>query len=342
MALKIRNIERNINEVIDFINKHIEQLGFILPLPKEKILKYFPLENSYLILLEDKIMGVFSYILGREKTAPTGYFRLITERAEYLEGILSFIIKKAVANEKLFLRTAIYGYKKNIMSNLIAHDSKVAAEIPEMVSFDGKLYSRIVLYVDLRDKYKFDVTRLYKSEELYPVKDVEKVDEYSFKVRGLRYQDLSIFEEIFNQNNVYRTMGSGVFEGLQYINREIIWQNVLRKKLYTLTCIDEKKGIPIGFLSLSLYDEDVLKGVANLGMLVDERYHGLGAGSLLMEKAILLAKRLHLRLLSLSVFNVNPAGIRLYKKFGFVEHGRYPGWFQNGYIEEIFMSKKLS
>ncbi|MHA1665348.1 MAG: GNAT family N-acetyltransferase, partial [Candidatus Njordarchaeales archaeon] len=144
------------------------------------------------------------------------------------------------------------------------------------------------------------------------------------------------------QNNVYRTMGSGVFEGLLYVNRETIWQNVLRKKLYTLTCIDEKKGIPMGFLSLSLYDEDVLKGVANLGMLVDERYHGLGAGSLLMEKAILLAKRLHLRLLSLSVFNVNPAGIRLYKKFGFVEHGRYPGWFQNGYIEEIFMSKKLA
>lgn len=341
MVIKVVCMEKLVDDAVDFVNLHSEQLGFVLPITKSVIERYFRSSSSYLLLSDNDTVGVFSYISGIGKNSPTGFLRFIIENTEYLKDLLKFVMKKAIVNEKLFIRTSIYGYEQGIISCLKNLGFKVAAEIPDMVSYDGQLYPMIILYLDLRDKYKFNVTRNYISEELYPLRKVEKVKEYSFKVRGLRYEDLSVFEEIFNEFNVLRTVGRGVFEGLIYVNREQMWRSLMRREFYNLTCIDEKRGLPIGFLSLEPYGQDVLKGVGGIGMFVDERYHGLGAGSLLMENAILLAKRLHLRLLYLSVFETNPAGIKLYKKFGFTEHGKFPGWLQNGYIHEIFMSKKL-
>jgi len=341
MAIKVVSMEKLVDDAVDFVNLHSEQLGFVLPITKGMVERYFRPFSSYLLLSDNDIVGVFSYICGAEKTSPTGFLRFIIENTEYLEDLLKFVMRKAIVNEKMFIRTSIYGYEQEIITRLKNLGFKVAAEIPDMVSYDGQLYSMVILYLDLRDKYKFNVARNYVSEELYPLRKVEKVKEYSFKVRGLRYEDLSVFEEIFNEFNVFRTMGRGVFEDLIYVDKKWIWESLMKREVYTLTCIDEKRGLPIGFLSVELFRQDVLKGVGGIGMFVDERYHGLGAGSLLMENAILLAKRLHLRLLYLSVFETNPAGIKLYRKFGFTEHGKFPGWLQNGYIHEIFMSKKL-
>ena len=341
MNIKVVCMEKFVDDAVDFVNLHSEQLGFVLPVTRSVVERYFRPSSSYILFSGNDIVGVFSYISGVEKTAPTGFLRFIVEKPDYINDILKFAVRKAVANEKLFIRTLIYGYEKEIITSLKNLGFKVAAEIPDMVSYDGELYPMVILYLDLRDRYKFNVARSYVSEELYPLRKVDKAREYSFKVRGLKYEDLDVFEKVFNEPNVFRTMGRGIFEGLVYVNKQQIWESLLKREFYTLTCIDEKKEVPVGFLSLDPYDQDVLKSVGGIGMFVDEKYHGLGVGSLLMENALLLGKRLHLRMLYLSVFDTNIAGIKLYKKFGFIEHGKFPGWLQNGYINEIFMSRKL-
>ena len=62
---------------------------------------------------------------------------------------------------------------------------------------------------------------------------------------------------------------------------------------------------------------------------------------MLMENMKTLAKRLHLARVWLSVFEGNTPAEHLYKKMGFVECGKVPGWLQEGYVSEVFMTLKL-
>ena len=341
MVVKIKIMEEFIENAVDFVNVYSEQLGFVLPIDKDKVKRYFNPSISYLLISDNNIVGIFSCISGSEKTSPTGFLRFVVADSAYLGELLKFVVKKAIANEKLFIRTSVYGYEREILDSLQNLGFKIAAEIPNMVSYNGELFPLFTLYLDLRDRYKFNVARDYVSEQLYPLKKVDKAKEYSFKIRGIRQGDLDFFEKIFNQPNVFRTMGTGIFEGLIYVNKQQIWERIMKREFYTLTCIDEKRATPVGFLTVNPYDQDVLKGVGGIGMFVDEEYQGLGVGTLLMENALILSKRLHLRMLYLSVFDTNVPGIKLYKKFGFMEHGRFPGWLQNGYVNEIFMSREL-
>jgi len=340
-ALRLIPIEKVYDKVYDFVNEHIEQLGYVRPIDKERFVQQFSRERSYALLKENEIVCVFSYISGFEKTSPTGFIRFVVSSPDDVKVMLKHIIRIATSQEKLYLRVSRFGYDQAVINTLCDLGFKVGAEIPNMVSYEVQLYNYYILYFDLRNQYSFDIERRYKEEELYPLLPVEKAKSFSFRIRGLQYEDFTFSERIFNQPNVFRTMGRGVFEGLIHFDRDSWWRGVLRREYYSLVCVDEVSKRPIGFLSIGLNSQDVLKGVGNIGMFVDEKYHGLGAGSLLMENAILLGKRLHLRMLTLSVFNINPIGIRLYKKFKFKEYGRVPGWFQNGYIEEIMMARTL-
>jgi ribosomal protein S18 acetylase RimI-like enzyme len=77
------------------------------------------------------------------------------------------------------------------------------------------------------------------------------------------------------------------------------------------------------------------------GIYVRPDYQGLGVGTMLMEAAKTLAMRLHLGRVWLSVFDGNSPAHALYRKAGFEENGRLPGWLQEGYVDEIFMTLKL-
>jgi len=308
---------------------------------KDLFTQLFPLSSSYVVVSRDRILGVFNYRCGREKASPMGFVRICAINEEVFNFILSSSIKKAKTEEKIFLRTINFGYNTEELKWLREFGFKVGVNIPKMVSFDGKLYNYYALYMDLSNKYEFNVKREYVGEELYPEIEIEKAKNYEFKIRAIKFSDLDHLIEIFNQVNVFRTMGRGIYEGMTYFNRERYWNGILRGEFYTLVCEDVVNKKAVGFLTLENFYFDVLKGVGGIGMFVDQHYQGLGVGTLLMEKSFEIAKKLHLRMLKLSVFNTNIAGLKLYTKMGFKEFGRLPGWLQNGYVEEIVMAKKL-
>lgn len=78
------------------------------------------------------------------------------------------------------------------------------------------------------------------------------------------------------------------------------------------------------------------------GMGVDSRYHGQGIGSALLAAIIDLADNWYnLRRLELEVHADNPAGIALYKKFGFEVEGVYRNYsYRNGeYVDALAMAR---
>jgi putative acetyltransferase len=82
-------------------------------------------------------------------------------------------------------------------------------------------------------------------------------------------------------------------------------------------------GRIIGLVSIHVSENPRMSHSAGLGMMVHPDYWGQGVGSRLMETILDLADNwLNLRRVELDVNTDNPAGIRLYEKFGFVTEGR--------------------
>ena len=94
-------------------------------------------------------------------------------------------------------------------------------------------------------------------------------------------------------------------------------------------------------------NSDFRKRIAHLGdvsLAVKKKYWGMGIGSMLMQVIIDFAKANNVtEILHLGVRDGNDAGYALYKKFGFVEIGRYKNYFKIGesYYDEILMNLYL-
>ena len=74
-------------------------------------------------------------------------------------------------------------------------------------------------------------------------------------------------------------------------------------------------------------------------MAVRDDWQGKGVGTALMQAAIELAERwLNLSRLELQVYTDNEAGVRLYKKFGFVVEGTLTRFaFRDGEYVDAYM-----
>ena len=60
-----------------------------------------------------------------------------------------------------------------------------------------------------------------------------------------------------------------------------------------------------------------------------------------MDAMKTLARRLNLSKVLLTVFEGNLLAERLYRKAGFIECGKIPGWLQEGYVNEKYMVLNL-
>ena len=108
----------------------------------------------------------------------------------------------------------------------------------------------------------------------------------------------------------------------------------------SLFLVAEFEGKVVGNINVDGNQRKILRHTAVFGMGMHKEWQGCGLGTALLKAAIDWAKNNpELEILFLQVYADNVAGLVLYRKMGFVEHGRIPDFFkQNGrYHDEISM-----
>ena len=83
--------------------------------------------------------------------------------------------------------------------------------------------------------------------------------------------------------------------------------------------------------------------VGGLGIVIKQGYRDVGIGTEIMRTQIDLAKKMGLKVLTLTVFASNERAIHVYRKVGFVQTGKIPRkHFKDGiYIDEVIMTNLL-
>lgn len=110
-----------------------------------------------------------------------------------------------------------------------------------------------------------------------------------------------------------------------------------KNKLFLVAEYDEKI---VGNINLDGHHRKILQHTAVFGMGMWKEWQNTGLGTAILENAIRWAKENPiLEMLWLQVYAENEAGLALYRKMGFTEHGRTPNFFkQNGrYHDEVLM-----
>jgi GNAT superfamily N-acetyltransferase len=339
--LKIVPIEHNPVQARDYLNERSLQIGRILPVGDSLLGEYFATGSSYVLLKGRAIDALFSYNPGTEKQAPTARFRIVTDSISGLREATRLVEETAVAGEKLFLRTNVFGFDKKRLQALKALGYIVGASLPGVVSLDGRRFDYHLLYKDLGSKYKTSIRRSYAKPGLYKGVDVEKAKAPKLSVRGYRQDDRLILDKFATHQNVIRGIGSGVFEGLYPWLLGDYQRRVDSKQIFPIVCEDELIREPVGSVDLFGSSAQVMQHSMGTGIYVRPDYQGLGVGTMLMLASKTLAMRLHLSRVWLSVFEGNSPALALYRKTGFEESGKVPGWLQEGYVDEIFMTLKL-
>ena len=339
--MKIVPLEHDLAQARDYLNDRSLQVGRILPVGDDLLGELFPTGSSYVLRKGRVVDALFSYNPGREKQAPTARFRVVTDSVSGLKEATRLVEETAVAGEKVVLRTNVFGYDKKRLQALKALGYTIGASLPGVVSLDGRRFDQHLLYKDLGSRYKSSVRRSYAKPGLYKATEVEKAKTPKLKVRGYRVDDRPILDKFASHQNVIRGIGSGVFEGLYPWLPGDYQRRVDSKQVFPIVCEDELTHEPVGVVDLFGSSAQVMQHAMGTGIYVKPDYQGIGIGTMLMEASKILAMRLHLGRIWLSVFEGNSPAQSLYRKAGFEESGRLPGWLQEGYVDEIFMTMKL-
>jgi len=339
--LRLTPLDQDANAGRKYLNERSLQIGHVLPLNTEIFNEYFPERSSFLLYSVRAVDALFSFRSGREKWTPLADFVIVTDSLAGLKEAIGRVEDMAVAQEKLVLRTRIFGYDRKRLQAFKALDYKVGASIPGAVSLDGKRFDLHYLYKELDDRYRFSIRRSYAKPGLYPTLEVEKAKNQRLVLRGYRKEDRPFLDKAATHLNVIRGIANGIFEGSVPWGLGVYEEWFEKRRVFPIVCEDESVGEPVGLLDLFRVDPDVMQHVMDLGMYVRAEYQGLGIGTLLMDAMKTLAKRLNLSRVMLTVFEGNIPAEKLYAKAGFVECGKLPGWLQEGYINETYMVLQL-
>jgi len=339
--LRLTPVDQDIDAGRKYLNERSLQIGHVLPLSEETFKEYFPEKSSFLLYSVRAVDALFCFRSGREKWTPLADFLIVTDSLAGLKEEIGKVEDMAVAQEKLVLRTRIFGYDRKRLQALRALDYKVGASIPGTVSLDGKRFDLHYLYKELDDHYHFSVRRSHAKPGLYPILEVEKAKNQRLVLRGYRKEDRPFLDKAATHLNVIRGIANGVFEGSVPWGPGVYEEWFEKRRVFPIVCEDESIGEPVELLDLFRVDPDVMQHVMDLGMYVRAEYHGLGVGTLLMDAMKTLAKRLNLSRVALTVFEGNAPAEKLYAKAGFIKCGRLPGWLQEGYINETYMVLQL-
>ena len=165
-------------------------------------------------------------------------------------------------------------------------------------------------------------------------------------IRYLDKGDTHILQEYINELSLEQTFVRFQGEQMSFDEENAYVESQLKtiasgKSIVLLLFVDGKLA---GVTNLSMMAKTE-SHVGLFGISIGKNYRGKGLGELLMENLINEATDSipSLKIIILTVFDINDAAIHLYNKLGFVEHGRLPeGLFYKGnYVDQIEMHKKV-
>ena len=211
--MRLTPLDQDANAGRKYLNERSLQIGHVLPLNTEIFNEYFPERSSFLLYSVRAVDALFSFRSGREKWTPLADFVIVTDSLAGLKEAIGRVEDMAVAQEKLVLRTRIFGYDRKRLQAFKALDYKVGASIPGAVSLDGKRFDLHYLYKELDDRYRFSIRRSYAKPGLYPTLEVEKAKNQRLVLRGYRKEDRPFLDKAATHLNVIRGIANGIFEG---------------------------------------------------------------------------------------------------------------------------------
>jgi L-phenylalanine/L-methionine N-acetyltransferase len=155
-------------------------------------------------------------------------------------------------------------------------------------------------------------------------------------VRAAEERDLAAITEIYNQRSV--ALGTLQIPFMTAAERQTRWitSDTFRP------IVVEIDGQVVGHAGLMIYTRR--RGhVGSIGMGVDERFQGRGAGTALMAALIDLADNWYnLHRLELEVYCDNAGAVHLYEKFGFVLEGTHRDYaFRDGRFVDAYSMARM-
>jgi RimJ/RimL family protein N-acetyltransferase len=117
----------------------------------------------------------------------------------------------------------------------------------------------------------------------------------------------------------------------------------LRRHSNAAVFVAETDGTIVGRLSVARDIHPASAHVADVGLMVAQRYRRRGAGTALMQAAEDWAKATGVEKLELHVFPYNEAAIALYEHLGYRREGLRQRHFRRGYelVDAILMAKDI-
>ena len=159
----------------------------------------------------------------------------------------------------------------------------------------------------------------------------------SVQIRPPREEDIEQLYNLFRHPLVARTTLQMPTQEISLTERRIQTQ---APGLYRYVAVVDNQVI--GNISLHQAQRPRLAHSAGLGMMVSPDYWGMGIGSQLMDSILNLADNwLNLKRVELEVNTDNPAGVRLYEKFGFAIEGtkRFHTYGDGRWADSYFMAR---
>jgi RimJ/RimL family protein N-acetyltransferase len=310
----------------------------------------FPLGSTYKlqgsVSSGDDIHGVIRAMTRPGKASPKINVRFVVEYPELIREVYPLILNLAKSERKLIIAAYfIDGYEKEKIETLLDIGFVKGAATLKTTCFHGTYYDTFYLYHDIENEYEESPRRKYADEgDLYPLLPVEKHKQplkSHFRIANL--DDAADIAEAISQQNTFRTLAGGVYEGFIAKSDEISFLEQGKKSglSFLVVCVDSERNKVIGMSNVEVMNDQVTRHTGHVGIMISPQYHGLGVGTALLKEAELLAKRIHLESLVLSYFENNEAGKRLYEKCGYEYRGEVPGWLTSTYVKERFMQKAL-
>jgi len=172
----------------------------------------------------------------------------------------------------------------------------------------------------------------------FPAKGKSKI-----VLRTPRWEDLDDFLELINslveeRADILRSEKVSREEEIDFMAR--VLSHLEKDEMFYLVAEVDGKVVAVSELSRrSGYESHV--GV--IGIAIRNGYRDLGIGTELMKTLEMQARRMGLKVLTLTAFATNKPAIHVYQKVGFVQTGTIPKkHFKGGkYVDELIMTKLL-